>query len=615
MILAVVGAATAAAACTDDDDPPPSLPRDTGPVAEDATIDAEVDTGTDPSDAGDTGVENDTGFEEDTGFTADTGGEMDAEVQDTGVPMNQVAYNHGVASGDPQTDRVIIWTRVTPTTDPNQTEVTVSWSMATDDAFTNVVADGAVTTSTTADLTVKIDVDGLSSGTTYFYRFSAGGVDSPIGRTKTLPSGAVSDLKFAVVSCSHFAAGFFNVYRLIANRNSGADDLDAVLHLGDYFYEYAPGEYADNNIPGRIPDPANETITLADYRGRHAQYKTDPDLQAMHQTHPMIAVWDDHESANNAWLGGAENHGPGEGAWDARRAAAVQAYYEWMPIREPAMGGDIFRQFQYGDLLTLTMLDTRLAGRSEQLDFGSLDPANPIPFVQSLLNPARSMLGTAQEQWLATSLAGPRATTWDLIGQQVMVGQLYVPQVPVAPGVDPLIDDFNAIGMLGDALVAQGVLPGLGIGFNLDSWDGYIPARQRLFQVLDGVANPVVVTGDFHNAWAVDLVPENVLEAGWTPTSTGAVGVEFITSSVTSPGFEDEVAPALLPGLIGVIQAKNPHIRFADLVRRGYVVVEFSPTEAFGQFFFTDRIDQQSTVEQVGPRYRIAAGTKGLIAQ
>ncbi len=529
-----------------------------------------------------------------------------------------VGYSHGVASGDPATDRVIIWTRVTPLND--QTSIDVDWTVATDEALTDVVASGQVSTAADRDFTVKVDAANLTAGTTYYYGFEAENQASPVGRTKTLPTGTVTDLKFAVVSCSHFAAGYFNVYRFIADRNSGADDLDAVLHLGDYFYEYGPGGYGDNSIDGRIPAPANETITLDDYRGRHAQYKTDPDLQAMHATHPMIAVWDDHESANNAWTGGAENHQADEGEWDVRRSAAIQAYYEWMPIREPAMGGDIFRQFQYGDLLTLTMLDTRLAGRSEQLDISGLDPTNPVPFVRSLLDPARSMLGADQETWLEMALGPARATTWDLIGQQVMMGQLYVPQVDLPPGVpvpadiQAVIDDSNNLALLGDALVAQGLLPGTGFPFNLDSWDGYIPARQNLFELFSQLDNVVVVTGDFHNAWALDLVPDTDLANGWTSTSSDAVAVEFITSSVTSPGFEGTIPEPFLPAILGPLLEKNPHIQFADLSRRGYLVVEFTPTAAFGQFYFADSISAPTANEVAGPRYRVDEGTTtGLV--
>ena len=528
------------------------------------------------------------------------------------VETGSVAFLHGVASGDPGADRAIIWTRVTPVDPLALAQVDVAWSMATDQTMQNVVARGQVSTSTTVDFTVKVDVTGLAPGTTYFYRFAASGARSPVGRTKTLPVGDASSVKFAVVSCSNYPAGFFNVYRLIADRTDGADDLDAVIHLGDYFYEYGPGGFGDAAIASRMPDPANETITLEDYRRRHAQYKTDADLQAMHAVHPMIAVWDDHESANDAWLGGAQNHDATEGSWNARRSAAIQAYYEWMPVREPAMGGAIFRQFQFGNLVTLTMLDTRMAGRSRQLDYATLDENDPSPFIAALLDARRSMLGTAQELWLGAQLAGPRNTVWDLIGQQVMVAPLYVPrlQVPIA---DPLIEQFNDIARFGDALVAQGTLEGLGLGLNLDAWDGYIPARSRLFTLLDPLPNVVVVTGDFHSAWASDLVPESILGAGWAPGDAGPVGVEFVTSSVTSPGLETQVPDVLLSGLFQLIKTRNPHIRYADLRRRGYLVVEFTPTNAFGQFYFTDRVDAPSTIEQAGPRYRVMAGRKGLV--
>ena len=530
---------------------------------------------------------------------------------------NPPRFEHGVASGDPLRDGVIIWTRVTPGDDANRIDVT--WQVAADAAFADVVAEGRAAAVADADFTVKVDVTGLSAGRTYFYDFSADGARSPAGRTKTLPAGSPESVRFAVVSCSSYPTGLFNVYRQIANRSEGDDDLDAVLHLGDYFYEYGPNGFGDADLPDRLPEPPSETITVDDYRARHGQYKRDPDLQAMHATHPMIAVWDDHESANNAWLGGAENHDDSEGSWDARRSAAVQAYYEWMPIREPAAGGSVFRQFQFGDLVTLTMLDTRLAGRSEQLDYANYDLAEQTSvdaFLDDYLDPARTMLGAEQEQWLEANLAGPRNTVWDVIGQQVMVGQLYVPTIPNLDGLtdNPLVGPLTAVATLGSTLAEQGRVPGLGLGFGLDAWDGYVPARKRLFDLLAPLPNVVVVTGDFHNAFAIDLVPDDVLAAGWARGQAGPVAAEFVTSSVTSPGLESQIEDDLVDLVQLALQLKNPHIRYSDLRQRGYLVVEFTPAEASGQFFFTNTIRAPVTQDIAGPRYRLTAGQKGLIA-
>lgn len=569
----------------------------------------------------------------DAGF-ADTGSSIDAEVSDTGMPMDAgtsdsgtmagaVSYLHGVASGDPLASQVILWTRVTPA-DASLLEVTVAWELASDSGFADVVRSGMTTTSTAIDLTVKVDVTGLSPGTPYWYRFTAMGVTSPVGRTKTLPMGPVDRLRFAVVSCSHYAAGFFNVYRLIANRSTAENDLDAVIHLGDYFYEYGAGGFGDNGIAGRAPIPDIETIDLAAYRARHAQYKSDPDLQAMHATHPMIAVWDDHESANDAWAEGAENHTPGmppmgEGAWDARKAEAIQAYYEWMPIRTPAMGGAIFRRFEFGELATLHMVDTRLEGRVEQIDIASYfgDEGFDTPtFLGDFLDPQRTLLGAAQEQWLSQGLSAA-TTTWQVLGNQVMMGQLYTPSIP-NPGMDPNIAAANQVAALGDQLVMAGLIPGPGLPFNFDAWGGYVTARERLFGTLAAIRNPIVVTGDFHNAWAVELTRDADLNEGgaYDPaTSAGTVGVEFVTSSVTSPGFEAALPDAFLDPLLGFIGMKNPHIKYADLRQRGFLSLELSGTEARAQFIFTPSIMTASEMEAPGPVFTVAEGSKRMVQE
>lgn len=239
-------------------------------------------------------------------------------------------FLHGVASGDPLADRVVLWTRVTGDADA-PAEIPVSWVIAEDPALKRIVGAGVTLTSQDVDFTVKIDAEGLKAEKTYYFRFRSLGHSSPIGRTKTLPKKdrALERLRLAFASCSNYPYGFFNAYGAIAQR----PDLDAVLHLGDYLYEYANGEYGDGSAIGRVPNPDREIVSLADYRARHAQYKTDPDLQEAHRQHPFIVVWDDHETTNNSWRDGAENHQPEEGDFQARKAAAIQAYFEWMPLR------------------------------------------------------------------------------------------------------------------------------------------------------------------------------------------------------------------------------------------------------------------------------------------
>lgn len=552
----------------------------------------------------------------DMGVDAPDLGTPDSGEPDVGPGPAAVTFVHGVASGDPLADRVVIWTRATPVNVAN-VELDIRWEVATDESFNSIVQQGMVTTSTSSDLTVKVDVAGLSPATTYYYRFvGADGTRSPRGRTKTLPLGPVANIRFAVVSCSHYSAGYFNVYRMIADRSMPGNDLDAVLHLGDYFYEYGDGEYADNDIPGRTPIPPTEVFTLADYRARHAQYKSDPDLQTMHATHPMIAVWDDHESANNAWTDGAENHQPAqEGPWSVREAAAIQAYYEWMPIRTPAMGGSIYRRFQFGELATLHMIDTRLEGRELQLDYADF-ARDQQSFLQQFLNPQRTLLGSVQEQWLNDGLT-QATTTWQVIGNQVQMAQLYNPVLP-NPTNSSTIAAANLIAQAGEQLAMAGVVPGTGLPFSLDAWDGYVVARERLFQTFGQVRNVVVLTGDFHNSWASELARDADLRQGgaYDPqTGAGTVGVEFVTTSVTSPGFEGVLDEALLDPIRLFIQQKNTHIKYVDLRRRGFLELTLTATAARAQFVFTQSIATATAAEVAGPLFLVPEGQKRLQRQ
>ena len=315
-------------------------------------------------------------------------------------------FLHGVASGDPLVDRVILWTRVLPGDDRDAP--LVAWEVARDTEFKRNVARGELQTGAARDFTVKVDVTGLQPGTTYYYRFVVNDSPSPIGRTRTLPAPGVSRVRLGVASCANYPYGYFNAYACLARRA----DLDAIVHLGDYIYEGRGGRVAE-----RILLPARETLALADYRERHAQYKTDPDLQEVHRQHPFIVVWDDHEIADNAWVGGAAGHTPEtEGDWFVRRAAALQAYFEWMPVREDRQtdGPQIYRTFRFGGLTDLIMLDTRIVGRDKQVLGSDL---------AGLQQPSRTILGSRQEQWLARQLAGSvrTGTPWQVLGQQVIV--------------------------------------------------------------------------------------------------------------------------------------------------------------------------------------------------
>jgi alkaline phosphatase D len=495
-------------------------------------------------------------------------------------------FQHGVASGDPLANRVILWTRITPQS-PRRT-VGVRWLVARDAQLRDVVLRGDAETSAARDFTVKIDAVGLSPGSTYYYRFFAENEASPIGRTRTLPVGATSHLRIAVASCSNHAAGFFNAYRRIAERA----DLDFVLHLGDYTYEPGPGVFP-NEV--RAPEPPVETITLSDYRTRHAQYKRDTDLQEVHRQHPMICIWDDGEITNNAWRDGALNHTEGaEGAWPERVAMSLKAYYEWMPVRQvdPAQPRSNERAFRIGDLVDLLMLEERLSARSQQLPATIPTPFFP-GFVQTgaFADPSRTLLGAEQEAWLAARLRESDAR-WKLIGQQVMFAQLKLQGAPLAFGG--------------------------GLFINPDQWDGYQPARDRVYAVLKGdathapVSDVVILTGDLHSSWAADLTqdPNNpvVVAGGYDPASgSGSRAVEFVGTSISSPGLPDPTGSTA-----ALLRTINPHFKFIDLNQRGYMLLDVTRERIVCEWWFVDRVDLSSDVENLGAAFEVQHGSNRL---
>lgn len=481
------------------------------------------------------------------------------------------AFRHGVASGDPLSDRVILWTRVSPR---RNGPVAVRWEIAADPDFRRVVNQGLVTALPDRDHTVKVDALGLEPGRTYYYRFDADGEASPTGRTRTLPERTVGRMRLAVASCSNLPFGYFNAYARIAARG----DLDLVLHLGDYLYEYAPSTYGDGREFGRAHEPAREIVTLADYRQRHAQYKSDPDLQEAHRQHPWICVWDDHESANDAWRDGAQNHNPelGEGDWATRKAAAMRAYHEWMPIREqPAADGPfIYRSFRLGDLADLIMLDTRLHGRSRQIA-DRTDAA-------AMADPTRTLLGEDQHAWLAERLRGSlrHGSAWRVIGQQLMFAQLI--------GED-------------------------GILLNTDQWDGYPASRRRVLDQLaaERIDDTVILTGDIHTAWAMDVSPDP-LGTGYDPvTGRGSLAVEMVTTSVTSPGppgTEDELRERE-----AFVQRERPHMHYVNLREKGYLLLDLDAERAQGEWWFVDGIRERGAGERLGAAYATVRGANHLM--
>ena len=467
-------------------------------------------------------------------------------------------FTHGVASGEPGANSVLLWTRYAAA---NDTVLTAELSESAD--FAHIVAEGSVTAKGERDHTAKIAIDGLQHGRWYFYRFIApDGTKSITGRTRTLPAGPTSAFTIALFSCANLPFGWFNAYAHAAARN----DIDLVAHVGDYLYEYQVGNYPSlaQALPGRDIQPTHEMVSLADYRLRYAAYRADPDLQRLHALFPMIAQWDDHEFANDVWKGGAENHNEGEGDWHVREAAAERAHGEWMPVADTR-----WRHYQAGDLATIFLPETRITARDKVFDLGDIlegkgDPAAALKqFAESdYRDPARQLLGADQEQWLFGGLAQSvkSGTRWQVCAQQIVMGSLFTPpQSRDWFGADQ--PDYVRRRVEMSQLAAKAGLP-----LNMDSWDGYPAARSRLLAAAQRAdADLVTLSGDSHNAWAFDLTQ------GGRPA-----GIEIAGHSVTSPGFE-----AYTPGIsdtmrVEALRAVSPQLQWANTADRGYVTVQLT---------------------------------------
>lgn len=459
-------------------------------------------------------------------------------------------FYHGVASGDPTHNAVVIWTRITP--EGNVDALDVQWRMATDTAMENIVAEGVFNTNFERDFTVKIDVQGLQSNTTYYYDFLGENRYSIRGRTKTAPRASeAKNLRFAIVSCSSYEHGYFNAYQQIANRN----DLDAVVHLGDYIYEYQVGGYG-SNIEGRSYLPENEIVSLDDYRLRYSLYRLDNQLKNIHQQYPFINVWDDHEFTDNAYKTGANNHQEAtEGEWETRKLNALKAYKEWLPVRDFDYT-NIYRTMHYGDLADLYMLDTRVSDRDLQASIGSPE----------IYSADRKLIGDTQFEWLKTELQNSTAQ-YQILGQQVMFSPLRVAGVPI----------------------------------NTDQWDGYDSERSRVMDVVkeaSNIENFVVLTGDIHTSWAMDI-PDVLYEP---VLKTGSVGVEFVATSVTSPGLD-------IPLAAEAIKLNNLHMRYVDLVKKGYMVLNIDSAAVQAEWYYTT-VNEITDEGEFGAAYKSRTGTK-----
>lgn len=496
-------------------------------------------------------------------------------------------FYHGVASGDPLTDKVIIWTRITPDSG-NFSPKTVNWKVATDTSFLNIIKSGSVIADSSKDYTVKVDVTGLQPGTSYYYIFGYNGYYSLIGRMRTASTDA-NHLKFAVVSCNNYEAGFFNGFKKIAERN----DIDAVIHLGDYIYEYEPKGYGDSNT-GRFVEPQKEIISEGDYRTRYSVYRLDADLRTAHQQQTFISIWDDHESSNDSYVDGAENHQTNEGDWQLRKAISKKVYFEWMPIREAA-DNKIYRKISYGNLMDLIMLDTRLEGRVKPpVNFDDVDM------------PVRTILGSTQYNWFIDQLSTSTAK-WKIIGNQVLFSDMNVGFGAVDAQGQPAITNIAAIRAVENLFI--------------DNWESYPTERNAILDSIQnkGIKNTIFLTGDSHASWSFDLNKKPVNypnplvlnlptpSAGYNPaTGAGSVGVEFATPSITSANFDEAVGAAAtaqfefainnpIPGVGSVIY--NPHLKYVDLDRHGYFVLDLKNDSAQADYFYLDTIRISSNNE------------------
>jgi len=547
----------------------------------------------------------------------------------TNVAPAQFLY--GVASGDPLNDRVVLWTHAKR---PNlDTDVNLTWQVASDSGFTAILSSGKIVAASSAGNTAKVDATGLTAGATYYFRFiDETGSVSPIGTTRTLPTATASSVKFAVFSCTLYSAGFFNVYD--SALTSGAQ---YAIHLGDYIYEYGsdPTKFGNTDVTttppgtaaslGRVVVPANDIVSLSDYRTRYAQYRSDPNLQALHAKMPWITVWDDHEFTNNAYMTGAQNHDSAtQGTWATRKAIAAQVYHEWMPIRTPDLANllKIYRKFDFGTLFTLHMIDTRIEGRTKQAYAWYGDPfdakvqpytwadytAGLTPVGGVYPDAANKMMSDTQFKWLTDNI-NSATSSWQIIGNQDIMAKLWYPATVVAANAQGVQAFQTAVGtyLARKAGNPANTASDVKIPINMDSWDGYPINRETLLQTVRGAGKKLVVlSGDSHNAWFNDLR---------TLDGTTKVGVEFATASVTAPGYESaglgELAPfidgsAVASGLNGTRAGLIDDVNYVDTKRRGYLLMTVTAANVKGEFVFVDSIRSKTYNSSVGKTVTVA---------
>ena len=503
-------------------------------------------------------------------------------------------FTHGVASGEPGPDRVLLWTRFVGA---GGNGASLHYELAETLDFTRIVAGGDVRAIEDRDWCAKVVATGLQPGRWYYYRFiGPAGETSSVGRTRTLPVGKVNRFRMAVFSCSNLGFGWFNAYRHAAEDGA----FDAVVHLGDYYYEYQKGEYPGPKqiVPDRVLRPEHEIVALADYRLRHANYRADPDLQRLFQLQPWIMVWDDHETANDSWKGGAENHQPEtEGPWPVREAVAMRAYHEWLPVSD-----ETWAAYEIGDLATLFRLETRLTARDEPFDLATIIKGSDAEALSALAkfkdgawrDPARTLMGAKQEAWLASGLKASRRAgkPWQVLAQQIVMGSIRLP-ANIAQGMRPDSPDSVRRRITNGVAASNAGLP-----WNMDAWDGYPAARDRLLAAARAAdANLVVLAGDSHNAWANNLA-----------SGKAAAGVEFGGHSVTSPGAEGSLHWIKPDRLAADTVALNPGLAWCDTAQRGYMAVELTPARSTCEWRFLDTVRQRSTRLAGGHTMAVEAG-------
>jgi alkaline phosphatase D len=507
---------------------------------------------------------------------------------------NQVIFAHGVASGDPDQSSVVIWTRISALTTP----VKVDWFVATDATFKHVVCSGIFNTDIHRDHTVKIVADDLEPGESYFYKFVVEGSISPTGQTQTLPVGHVEQLVVAVTTCSNYPFGYFNAYDAIAKDTS----IDLVVHLGDYIYEYGVEGFGGEmgKRIGREHHPAHETLSLDDYRKRHAQYKTDQGSLAMHARHPLIVIWDDHETANNPWMAGAKNHQLNEGSWEARRLASLQAYYEWMPVRDPVQVSDrakYWRHYKFGDLASLITLESRHTGRSKQISYNQYLPniqskKQAKAFSQNVINaPDREMLSKEMQRFLKEEFnesvsAGRR---WRIMGNQSVIAKSIAPNLD-----DPILNNLRDKLSLEkqQKLVERTHLGKYSLPSDLDTWSGYPAARERFYQIAKdaNVQDLLVISGDSHSFWQNKLFDD----------SGQSMGVELGATGVTSPrSIMESLGGEVMQRFDALNTANNEEIIWSDGRHLGFIRLQVNHQGARGEYVTLSNVRSRTYDTQV----------------